>query len=480
MLNFGSSTRTDSLLTTNLANPAALTTTPEAPLDTTSRTLTRSAAITAAAVTTIIGTESFDFLRGTAGDDRIFGLGGPDTITATSGNDFIDAGAGFDAVVYGLNTAITLKPTGIIDKGQFGQDTLRAVERIVGQAGFANRVDASSITSGSSAIEVNLGGRFINVGNIPGIGFRGFTIENFVNAMGTSNNDTFTGSDGNNVLSGLGGDDFFNATRGNDRIEGGAGFDTIDYRPLNVAITLNPTGIVNKGQAGQDSLFQVDRIIGAVGQANAIDAFSTPGVTSINVQLQNNLLQVRDIPGLGLRNFFVENFRNINGTQNRDNLDGNDANNILNGFGGNDGIFGRGGNDTLTGGAGTDFVVGGEGNDVINGTDGTARGRGEIDDLEGGSGSDRFIFGDRGGSFYKFNGVNDLVGIRDFSSGDVIQLGLGETYRATQRRGGFDLFVVTGGANELVARVNTTTSVSVPTGNFTVSSGQRLGAFIGA
>ncbi|GAP99245.1 calcium-binding protein [Leptolyngbya sp. NIES-2104] len=478
MINFGSDTRTNPSLTTDLGTSTAL----RSALDRASDPipLARSAGVTAAYVATITGTESFDFLRGTSGDDRIFGLGGSDTITATSGNDSIDAGTGFDAVVYGLNTAITLRPAGVIDKGQFGQDTLRFVERIVGQAGFANSVDASSITSGSTAIEVNLGGRFINVGNIPGIGFRGFTIENFVNATGTSNNDTFTGSDGNNLLSGLGGDDFFNATRGNDRIEGGAGFDTIDYRPLNVAITINPTGVINKGSAGQDTLFQVDRIIGAVNQTNTIDALSTPGGASINVQLLNNLLQVRDIPGLGLRNFFAENFRNVNGTQNRDNLDGNNANNVLNGFGGNDGIFGRGGDDVLSGGAGTDFVVGGDGNDVINGTDAAARGRSEIDDLEGGSGNDRFIFGDRSGSFYKFNGVNDVVGVRDFSSGDVIQLGLGETYRTVSRSGGFDLFVVTGGANDLVARVNTTTAVSVPTSNFTIASGQRLGAFIGA
>lgn len=438
----------------------------------------RSAAITDA--NTITGTPSFDFLRGTSGNDSIFGLGGSDTITATTGNDLIDGGDGFDAVVYNLNTPITLTSIGGINKGQFGQDTLRFVERIVAQAGFANSVDASSITSGNTSIEVNLGGRFINVRDIPGLGFRGFTIENFVNATGTSNVDVFTGSDSNNLLRGLGGDDFFNATRGNDRIEGGSGFDTIDYTPLNISITLRPMGMIEKGQAGQDTLFLMERIIGAANQTNTIDASTTPGGASIDVQLQNNFLRARDIPRLGIRDFWVENFRNVTGTQSRDNIDGNGANNVLNGLGGNDGVFGRGGNDILFGGAGTDFVVGGEGDDVINGTDSTSRGQSEIDDLEGGTGNDRFVFGDRSGSYYKFNGVNDVVGIRDFSSGDVIQLGLGETYRTVSRNGGFDLFVVTGGANDLIARVNTTPSVSLPTGNFTVSSGQRLGSFIGA
>lgn len=440
----------------------------------------RSAAITAAS-NTIRGTDNVDFLRGTSGNDNIFGLAGSDTITATSGNDLIDGGDGFDSVQYSVNTAITLGPTGTINKGQFGgRDTLRSIERIVGQAGFANTVDASSITSGNTSIEVNLGGRFINVRNIPGIGFRSFGIENFVNARGTSGTDVFTGSDSNNTLSGFGGDDFFNATAGNDRIEGGTGFDTIDYTPLNVEITLQPMGMVNKGPAGRDSTFGMERFIGSARQINTIDASSTPGGASIDVQLQNNFLRARDIPGLGGRNFWVENFRNVTGTQNRDNIDGNAANNVLNGLGGNDGVFGRGGNDILFGGAGTDFVTGDEGNDILNGTDSTARGRGEVDDLEGGTGNDRFIFGDRSGSFYKFNGDSDSVGVRDFSTGDVIQLGLGETYRAVSRPGGFSLFVVTGGANDLVARVNTTTPISLPTGNFRISSGQRLGAFVGA
>ena len=297
---------------------------------------------------------------------------------------------------------------------------------------------------------------------------------------GTESFDFLSGTSGNDRIFGLSGPDTIFASNGFDFIDGGSSFDTVDYRALPGPITLGPTGTINKGQFGQDTLFQVDRIIAPVGQANTIDASSTNGPTSIDTQLALNFSNVRDIPGLGLRTFTLENFVNVIGTPNRDNIDGNDLSNFLNGGAGNDGVFGRGGNDNLFGGAGSDFVVGGTGNDRINGTDAFARGRGEIDDLQGDSGNDRFVLGDRSGSYYKGSGRNDFVQIRDFSTGDAIDLGLGEVYRTTRTTNGFELFSVTGGTNDFIARVITTSFVSLPVANFTIVSGQRIGPFIGA
>jgi Ca2+-binding RTX toxin-like protein len=428
----------------------------------------------------ITGTQSFDFLSGTSGGDRIFGLGGADTITASAGNDVINGDEGFDAIDYrALATAITLLPAGVINKGGFGQDTLNQVERIVANPQFANTIDASSAT-GTPSVEINLGGNFLNISNIPGIGFRGFVVENFVNAIGTNNNDTLTGSARNNSLQGRGGDDFFNATAGNDTLDGGIGFDTVDYTPLNRAITLKPTGIVDKGSAGQDTLRFIDNVIGAAGFANTVDASVGAGSSSIDIQLSNNVLRARDVPGVGQITTFLSNFVNVVGTSNNDNLDGNAANNQLNGGSGADQIFGRGGNDTLIGGAGNDFVVGGDGGDRLIGSNATARGRNEVDTLRGEAGNDRFVVGDRSGSYYKGAGNNDVARILDFVSGDLIELGLGETYRATRFSGGFDLFVTTNGINDLIAQVFTPASVSLPTGNFSLASGGRIGSFVGA
>jgi Ca2+-binding RTX toxin-like protein len=426
------------------------------------------------------GTNNADSFTGSAGNNILRGLDGNDFFHATTGNDTIDGGNGSDIADYRyLNSAITLKPTGIIDKGAAGQDTLVSIERIIGSVNQANTIDASSAT-GTTTLNVNLSGQSLAV-NIPFIGLRSFTIENFVNAIGANNNDVFTGSSGNNILRGLGGNDIFNATGGNDTIDGGDGFDTANYSSLGRAVTIRPAGTIDKGFGQQDNLIGVENIIGAVGQANAIDASTTTGITSLNVQLTQNQLRVVDIPGLGARSFTISNFNTVTGTQNADSLDGDSAANTFNGAAGNDELYGRGGNDILSGGSGNDFIHGDEGNDRLVGTDSWGRGRGEIDNLFGGSGNDRLVLGDRFGSYYKGYGSGDFTSINDFVSGDLIELGLNESYRiVTKGSSSFDLFVVTGGSNELIAKVNGTMGIGIPSGTFTIASGQVLGSFIGA
>ncbi|OYX62032.1 MAG: hypothetical protein B7Y89_11275 [Novosphingobium sp. 32-60-15] len=53
----------------------------------------------------IVGTDSANFLNGTAGDDVIRALGGDDSIIDRGGNDFIDGGAGNDRVTYDYSAA---------------------------------------------------------------------------------------------------------------------------------------------------------------------------------------------------------------------------------------------------------------------------------------------------------------------------------------------------------------------------------------
>jgi Ca2+-binding RTX toxin-like protein len=81
---------------------------------------------------------------------------------------------------------------------------------------------------------------------------------------------------GNDTLNGGAGNDTLFGGLGNDSLDGGLDTDTADYSSLSQAITLLPTGVVNKGSAGTDQLVSIERIIGAIGQVNVIDCSRLP------------------------------------------------------------------------------------------------------------------------------------------------------------------------------------------------------------
>jgi Ca2+-binding RTX toxin-like protein len=100
---------------------------------------------------------------------------------------------------------------------------------------------------------------------------------------------------GNDSLDGGTGNDTLVGGVGNDTLNGGAESDTADYSSLTQAITLLPTGTVNKGTAGTDRLISVERIIGATGQANVIDASTATNfgaAATININLATQLVVV--------------------------------------------------------------------------------------------------------------------------------------------------------------------------------------------
>lgn len=297
---------------------------------------------------------------------------------------------------------------------------------------------------------------------------------------GTNNAETLYGTNNNDSISALGGNDLIIGSIGNDTLDAGAGYDTVDYRSLNTAITVKPAGVLLKGSSGTDKLIQVDNIWAPVGQINTVDASSATGDISAEINLAGKYFNIVGIPGIPILSIGIDNFVNAFGTSNHDYLTGTAANNFLDSGSGNDGIDGGAGNDTLIGCSGNDYLIGNRGADRIIGTNSYFRGAGEVDDLQGDAGNDRFVFGDRNGSFYKANGAVDYVGIREFSTGDRIELGLGEVYRADRTSYGFDLYVTTGNTNEFISRVTTTSLVSLPSGNFAVTSGQTRGIFIGA
>jgi Ca2+-binding RTX toxin-like protein len=299
---------------------------------------------------------------------------------------------------------------------------------------------------------------------------------------GTDGPDILFGTNGDDDIFGKAGDDTIFGTIGNDVLDGGDGFDTADYSYVAAPITLLPQGAFGAGSdVGQ--LRSIERIVGAAGQPNAIDGSKGSGAAAFDINLAANRLKVNNIPGLPPLNFTVENFVNVVGTSNADTIIGSSANNLL------------------TGGAGSDTLGGGGGADTLLGTDAFARGVGERDILTGGAGVDRFTLGDKSGSYYKGQGNNDFARITDFSFGEQIQLGSGDTYRIQRNFRGFDLFSTTGGIQDLIAQVQfskvlgigglsvsdssldssstdaLTGASNTPDGAFSIASGQTLGIF---
>ncbi len=361
-------------------------------------------------MTTVFGTNGSDNLFGTQLNDQIFGLEGNDTLIGSRGNDLLDGGSGFDTVNYNnLGQAITLLPQGVVTKGSLGTDQILNVERIIGAAGQANTIDASSGAGGAS-LNIDLGANRLTVNNIPTLGSRTFEVQNFVNVLGTPNADTITGNDANNRIDGNDGNDLIIGSRGNDRLDGGTGFDTVDYSNLGQAITLLPQGLISKGNLGTDQILNVERIIGATGQANTIDGSSGTGATSFNIDLGANRLTVNNIPTLGSVTFEVQNFVNVLGTPNADTITGNDASNLINGLDGNDVIFGSGGNDVIFGGNGNDSVFGSASSEFIDGgnDDDTLYGNGGKDILIGGAGND-LIYGGSDNDIILGGTGNDII-----------------------------------------------------------------------
>ena len=301
-----------------------------------------------------------DTLNGGNGNDSLNGGNGNDILKASQGDDILDGGNGNDTADYSeLDQAITLEAVGVVNKGSLGTDQISNIETIIGATGQANTIDGSTGTSGVTSFDVDLSDDRLTVENIPGLGDVTFTVENFVNVTGTTQDDRIIGNTEDNILIGGGGNDFFGGSAGNDTINGDdGGNDTVDYTGLGEAITLLPTGIVEKdGGLGTDELVRVETIIGDANQDNTIDASTAGSPASINVDLAAQSLEINNIPGVGTLDRTVVNFVNVTGTTQDDRITGNTEDNILIGGGGNDFFGGSAGNDTINGDDGGNDTV---------------------------------------------------------------------------------------------------------------------------
>ncbi|MEL7036717.1 MAG: calcium-binding protein [Cyanobacteria bacterium J06592_8] len=200
--------------------------------------------------------------------------------------------------------------------------------------------------------------------------------------FGGSGNDLSFGENGNDTFTQWSGNKFVDGT-GNDTLVGGAGTDKVDYSFLGQPVTLEAAGQINKGSAGTDQIFEVEEIVGAIGEKNAIDGSTGTGTASFDVNLFDQELAVLGLP-FGDLKFSIENFVEVKGTPNNDKITGDNNPNTLNGQAGDDEVFGLGGNDNVRGGAGDDLLRGDAGNDTVRGGTGN-------DTLQGGFNDDLLV-----------------------------------------------------------------------------------------
>ena len=187
------------------------------------------------------------------------------------------------------------------------------------------------------------------------------------NLLGTDNADTLSGDKNNNTYSAGAGNDLLLASSGNDSFSGGAGIDILDYSGVNANLTFSRGGVLTKSNdLGTDTIagFDIEVIRANSNQINTIDG-ATGTTAALNVNLATKNLTINNLPGIGSASLTVENFQNVNGSENADVIVGDGLANVLNGNGGNDTISGGGGDDTFIGSSGSDTYRGESGFDTL-------------------------------------------------------------------------------------------------------------------
>lgn len=233
----------------------------------------------------LTGADGDNLLDGASGADTMIGLGGDDTYVVDNSGDICTEAIGG------------------------GEDT---IESSIGRTLGAN-IENLRLT-GASAIS--------GTGNGLDNEMTGNTGSNTLS--GLAGRDVLVGGGGADILLGGDDDDLLIGGASNDFIDGGNGIDTVNYRAVTAAVT-------------------VDLAITATGQNTGTGS----GI--------DRLIGIENVIGSDLA---------------ADTLSGDGANNRLVGGGGTDLLDGRSGNDLLQGGEGTDTLIGGAGDDTLDGGNG--------------------------------------------------------------------------------------------------------------
>lgn len=345
-------------------------------------------------------------------------------------------------------------------------------------AGGIDTLDGSALTS---SLKLNLdAGTFSSVGLTDNIAIAyGVTIEN---ANGGSGNDTFYGSDANNVLNGNGGNDIFYADKGNDTLSGGFGDDTVIYsmpitnfffRFVSAAMIIVEDLV---GSFGKDTLLNIEKFMfgDLIYDRAGLEAYAgVSGAETILVRaswdngdqdtITSNKIEDKNITAAdlgyagaqgdlmhlartdesldltilqdgGLNNVKIDGSADddkiilsaATGVQIGVTLTGGSGNDLLQVTGMNtaDKLFGDQGNDRLLSGDGSDQLSGGDGNDYLSGEAGNDSLNGDAgkDELHGGGGDDQLTGGANDDVLHGDAGNDQLFGM---SENDILHGGAG-------------------------------------------------------
>lgn len=195
---------------------------------------------------TLVSSEGDDLVFGGAGNDRFIVSGGDHTLSGGDGNDTFELSgapsASFQVAASGDAGDDVLQwsgGSGSFDGGQ-GTDTLDSI------APLATVIDLTART----AVQQTAGGAVTAT----------LVLTSIENAMGSTLNDTLTGSNGDNGLQGRAGNDLIAGRNGDDTLSGDEGNDTLDGGGSNDLID---------GGAGNDSLVGgsgLDTLVGGMGR----------------------------------------------------------------------------------------------------------------------------------------------------------------------------------------------------------------------
>ena len=171
---------------------------------------------------TIIGGLGNDKIYGESGNDNIFGNGGDDFINGGTGNDTISGGVG-DNVVYGGSGNDTFMADG-------GNDA------IFGDSDF----DTLSFINAANGVSVDMAAGTAT-------GFGSDTFAGIEKIIGSSFNDSLSGSKNDDVIVGGAGNDWVRGSSGYDTLTGGAGADTFVWATADVGKKLGYDHVTDFG-----------------------------------------------------------------------------------------------------------------------------------------------------------------------------------------------------------------------------------------
>ncbi len=370
-----------------------------------------------------LGGSDADHLTGTAGDDLLWGGAGADVLAAGAGDDVLVDGPGADSLSGGAGADLFV----LVADGQRDliTDFQPGIDRLDLSAwGAIHDLSALTFTPTANGILIQYRDEVLEVRSANGLplraaDFRAAGLFDLWHGNTTvRNSDGVTiGSSQSEFIAGTSSNDVFVISTGNDTVNGEQGFDTLDFRSSETAAvvdlqrsdgnrgaalgqvyvsieavigtafgdTLQGDGGANRldGLAGNDLLagrIGNDTLVGADGNdtlqggvgadvlngGSGVDyAVYWAAASAVSVDLQAGTGSLGEAAG-----DVLSGVENLAGGAFGDTLQGDGGANRLDGLAGNDLLAGRIGNDTLVGADGNDTLQGGVGADVLNGGSG--------------------------------------------------------------------------------------------------------------